>query len=66
MGVIGLGTVNGRQGAMRHAREMGRRAGEFLRDYGIPSRCPFTGDHPPTLAREWARGYAEGLQPPQR
>lgn len=39
---------------------------EFLRDFGIPSRCPFTGNHPPTLAREWARGYAEGSAVPQQ
>lgn len=61
----GLSSAQGRGQALDRARTMGRRAGEFLRDYGIASRCPFTGEHPPTLAREWARGYVEGCRVPE-
>jgi hypothetical protein len=46
--------------ATRKAEAMGRRAGEQLRDRGVPSGCPF---HRDDLAAAWRRGYAAGVAP---
>lgn len=40
------------------AEAMGRRAGEDLRRYGLPTRCPFRRRD---LAGAWARGYIAGV-----
>lgn len=44
----------------KRAELMGWRAGQDLKDLGIPSRCPFRRED---LARAWARGYAAGNLP---
>lgn len=40
------------------AEQLGRRAGEALREWGIPSRCPFR--DLAALRAAWARGYVAG------
>jgi hypothetical protein len=49
--------------ATRKAEAMGRRAGEQLRDRGIPSGCPIALRKRDDLAAAWRRGYAAGVAP---
>lgn len=44
----------------KRAERMGWRAGQDLKDLGVPARCPFTRRD---LAAAWARGYAAGVAP---
>lgn len=43
------------------AARIGRRAGDVLRDQGVPTRNPFPDR--PELARAWARGYLSAIRP---
>lgn len=59
-----------RRATVARAEAMGWRAGRTLRDAGEPTQNPFIGmgqrvpaGAPGALARAWARGYMEGLQP---
>lgn len=45
--------------AQSTAEQLGRRAGETLREWGIPSRCPFR--DLAALRAAWARGYDAGF-----
>ena len=48
------------KGWQTKAENMGRRAGEALRLYGTPTKCPFRRDD---LVAAWHRGYAAGVSP---
>lgn len=47
--------------ATRKAEAMGRRAGEQLRNRGVPSGCPVAFRQREDLAAAWRRGYVAGV-----